>query len=54
MLSVAETAAILNVHERTVKRLIQKDELVGCKIGFQWRIKPSDLDSYVANARSNR
>lgn len=53
-LSAVEAAKLLDVHERTVKRLIQKGQLVGYKVGAQWRIIPEDIRAYLEKNTQNR
>lgn len=46
-LTVDQAAERLQVHPRTVRRLLVSGELPGNRIGRQWRISPSALQSYV-------
>lgn len=45
-LTVPQVAKILKIHPRTVKRLIDRSELIAKKVGSQWRVDPVDLDRY--------
>jgi excisionase family DNA binding protein len=45
--TVDEIAAILELHPRTVRRFIKEGKLTARKIGKQWRIPRSALDSLV-------
>lgn len=51
LLTCAEAAAYLRVHERTVARLLTRGALPGVKVGRQWRLRKADLDAYLAGAR---
>lgn len=42
----------MDVHERTVRRLIDDKKIQAFKFGYQWRIKEHDLIMYL-DARSN-
>ena len=46
-LTLSETAKTLKVSEKTVSRLLQAGELVGFKIGQQWRFRNEDVSAYV-------
>jgi excisionase family DNA binding protein len=48
LLTLAEAAAYLRVHPRTVARLLSTGELLGLKVGRQWRLRRADLDAWVA------
>lgn len=48
LLTVAETAAYLRLHERTVLRLLHKGELPGRRVGRGWRVRRADLEARVA------
>ncbi len=45
--TVAEAAVYLNVHVRTMRRIIASGELRTIRLGNQIRIRPSDLDDYL-------
>lgn len=51
-LTVAEVAQVLRKNYRSVLNELHRGNLLGAQIGGQWRIKPADLDAYVA-ARMN-
>jgi tagatose 6-phosphate kinase len=44
MLTIAEVAKYLKLHELTVRRLAREGELPAFKVGRQWRIKRDQLD----------
>jgi excisionase family DNA binding protein len=47
-MSPAEIATKLRISRRTVYRLIISGALTATRIGGQWRIDPTSVDSYVA------
>lgn len=49
--TVSETAEILKVSEKTVRRMIEARELIAFRIGQQLRINDNDLRAYLAAAR---
>ena len=51
--TVSQTAQYLQVCEKTVRRLISKNELVASKIGNSWRIQKQDIDNYLKKNRNN-
>lgn len=52
ILTVAQTAAYLQVSDKTVLKLIKSDRLVASLVGRIYRIKRSDITAYLA-ANSN-
>ena len=48
LLTLAEAAAYLRVHRRTMGRLLRQGVVPGTKIGRQWRVRKADLDAAVA------
>ncbi len=46
LVKAKEVAERLNVNPRTVKSWLLKGKLKGYKVGGQWRVKESDLDSF--------
>ena len=53
MLTIAEVAKYLKLHELTVRRLAREGELPAFKVGRQWRIKRDLLESWI-EARSGK
>jgi len=53
MLTIAEVAKYLKLHELTVRRLAREGELPAFKVGRQWRIKRDLLESWIEE-RSGR
>lgn len=51
MLTIAQTAELLQVSEKTVRRRIAERSLVAHRVGGQWRIAPSDVADYLRDAR---
>ena len=50
--TVAQAAEILNVSEKTVRRLIKKGQLRVIRIGGLLRIDPMDLEDLIRDHRS--
>jgi excisionase family DNA binding protein len=50
LLTLAEAAAYLRVHRRTLTRLLRDGLVPGVKIGRQWRVRKADLDAYFTRA----
>ncbi len=51
--TVSQTAQYLQVCDKTVRRLISKNELVASKIGNSWRIQKQDIDNYLKKNQNN-
>lgn len=51
-LSVAEMAQEFGIHEMTFYRMIRDKKLPAFKIGSQWRIRKSDLETWLMNQSS--
>lgn len=47
LLTPEEAAQYLRVNPQTIYRLLRRGRLPGAKIGHQWRIRKSDLDSFL-------
>lgn len=55
ILTVAQAADYLKVCEKTVRRLISKQELTASKVGKSWRIQKADIDNYLnENCNKNK
>lgn len=52
ILTVAQAADYLQVCDKTVRRLIAKNELIASKIGKSWRIQKKDIDEYLVENRN--
>lgn len=48
-LTLKEVASALKVSEDTVTRIIKAGQLSAAKIGSQWRIHESDLNTFFKN-----
>ncbi len=53
ILTVAQAAEYLKVCDKTVRRLIAKQELAASQVGKAWRIQKSDIEKYLKE-NSNR
>ena len=47
LLTVKETAELLQLTGRTVMRMVQRKELPAFKVGRQWRINESHLSKWM-------
>lgn len=47
LLTLQEVSEYLKVHINTVRRLIAKKQLPGLKIGWQWRVREGDLETFI-------
>ena len=47
LLTMKEVAELLQVSEKTVKRIMERGELAGAKVGRAWRFTPADVKDYV-------
>ena len=55
ILTVAQAAEYLKVCDKTVRRLIAKQELVASKVGYSWRIQLRDIEYYLSkNCNCNK
>ena len=46
-MTVRDVAALLNVDEKTIYRLVQKGDLPGFKVLGSWRFQKPDLESWI-------
>jgi excisionase family DNA binding protein len=44
VLTIEEAAAVLKVHVRTIRRMIERGDIVAAKFGRQWRISGREID----------
>ncbi len=49
ILNIDETAAMLSLHPRTIRRYLKAGTLKGTKIGGEWRIQRTDLQTMLGN-----
>ena len=54
MLTVEEVAKELRVDQKTVRRWIQRGELVAIDIGRDYRIRRSALDDFMAGCQTDK
>jgi len=47
MLTIAQVAKYLKLHELTVRRLAREGEIPAFKVGRQWRIKKNLLEEWI-------
>lgn len=47
LLTLSEVAAYLKIAEKTVHRMVQKDEIPCFKIASQWRFKKGQIDEWI-------
>lgn len=52
LMTVSQAAEYLKVCDKTIRRLIAKQELAASKVGNSWRIQKVDIDKYL-NKNSN-
>ncbi len=53
MLTIADVANLLQVSQKTVRRWIEKKDLIGHRMGRQWRITPVDCRTFVRIRRQS-
>jgi len=51
LMRLSEVALVLNVHIRTVYRMITDASLLAIQIRGSWRVDPSDLESYITKQK---
>ena len=51
LLTIEQTAGLLQVSSKTIRRHIRDGRLIAHRIGTQWRIAQRDLDLYLRDAR---
>lgn len=49
MLTVKQAAEILQLHHRTIQRMIARGEIKAVKVANRWRIRRQDLEDYMNN-----
>jgi excisionase family DNA binding protein len=52
LLTLPQCAAVLNIGERSVRRLVEDEELITVSIGRSVRVLRDDLEAYVAGLRA--
>jgi excisionase family DNA binding protein len=54
IITMAELAAYLNCHEATIRRLLQKGEIPGFKLGSDWRFNLRSIEEWRKQRMTNR
>ena len=49
LLTIKDAAVFCRVSEKTVRRWIDARDLPAAKLGAQWRIRPKDLELFIAD-----
>ena len=52
LMTIAQAAEYLKVCDKTVSRLITRQELTASKVGKSWRIQKADIDKYLSETRN--
>ena len=52
LLKLSRVSELLDMSTKTIRRLIERRELVAIRVGGQWRVDPRDLASYLAFNRT--
>lgn len=52
LMTIAQAAEYLKVCDKTVRRLITRQELAASKVGKSWRIQKIDIDKYLTETRN--
>ncbi len=47
MMSIEQTAAMLSVHTRTIRRYLKSGTLKGVKVGGKWHIRESEIEKML-------
>ena len=51
--SISDVARLLQVSVKTVRRWIERGELIGHRFGRQWRIHFGDLEAFIKMRRQS-
>jgi excisionase family DNA binding protein len=51
VLTIKEVAALLQLHPKTIGRLIKRGELPAQRIGRQWRMRRVDVFAVIKNGK---
>ena len=52
LLTIPQAAEVLQVSERSVRRWIDRGDLVPHRFGRQWRISQADLEAFIRMRRN--
>ncbi len=47
LLTIGQTADVCQVSDKTIRRWIERGELVAHRLGRQWRIAQKDFDTFL-------
>ena len=50
LMTIAQAAEYLKVCDKTVRRLIKRQELTASKVGRSWRIQKADTETVMRNS----
>lgn len=50
--TITQVAEYLKISDKTVRRLIDKKELLASKVGKSWRITHEDVDRYLKDNKN--
>lgn len=50
--TISQTAKYLKVSDKTVRRLIERNELPASKVGRSWRITVEDIEKYLIETKN--
>ncbi len=53
-MTVKDVAAELQMSEKFVREMLRRAQLRGSKLGSDWRVRPEDLDAFVARKANRR
>jgi excisionase family DNA binding protein len=54
MINVKEASKLLGVSERVVYQLLKNGDLVGYRVGKEWRTTKEFVEQYLAEAKNTR
>ena len=54
LLTVKDAAEEIKMSEKFVRDMLRRAQLRGSKLGTDWRIRPEDLDAFVARKANRR
>lgn len=52
LIPIAQAVEYLKVCDKTIRRLITRQELTVSKAGKSWRIQKADIDKYLSETRN--
>ena len=54
IITMSELASYLNCHEATIRRLLQKGEIPGFKLGSDWRFNLRSIEEWRKRRMTNK